>query len=66
MGTDVDELHCLGNGMTKTVLITSPVCNERVEDELLNVGGYISLYLRCIPTVGQVLGVYPYLAWWWI
>lgn len=64
MGADVDELDCLGNRMAKTVLVTSPVRNECIEDELLDVGGYISLYLGWVPVVGQVLGVYPYLARW--
>jgi len=59
MGTNVDELDCFGNGMTKAVLVTGAIRDKCVENELLDIVRYVALYLGCIPVVGQAFGVYP-------
>lgn len=59
MGTDIDKLDCFGNRMTKTMLITSAICDKCVKNKLLDVVRYVALYLGCISIVGQAFGVYP-------
>ena len=59
VGTDVDELDGFGDGVPETVLVTGAVGDEGVENELLDVVGYIALYLGCITAVCQALWVYP-------
>jgi hypothetical protein len=59
IGADVDELDGFSNVVAKTLFVAGTIGNESVQDELFDMGRDISLYLGCIPAVGERSGVNP-------